>query len=30
MTGEADGVHGDLHATSGKQIKLTSMSSCAG
>lgn len=30
MPDELDGVHGDVRATSGKQIKLTSMSSCAG
>ncbi len=27
---EQDGVHGDIQGTSGRQIRLTSLSSCAG
>jgi hypothetical protein len=30
MNTEADGVHGEIQGTSGRQVRLTSLSSCAG
>ncbi len=30
MGSEKDGVHGEVLGTSGREIRLTSMSSCAG
>lgn len=30
MAAEHDGVNGEVQATSGREIRLTSMSSCAG
>ncbi len=30
MPDELDGVHGEIRSQSGRQIKLTSLSSCAG
>lgn len=30
MSEKADGAHGEVRATSGREIRLTSLSSCAG
>jgi hypothetical protein len=30
MVSEANGVYGDVQGTSGRQVRLTSLSTCAG
>jgi hypothetical protein len=30
MNQEADGVHGEIQGTTGRQVRLTTLSSCAG